>query len=103
MAKGIEFKNDKYKKSRGGYSRLLKISCGKCGTPLFYYQKDGSGILKRMYLDRIFESGNLETNKNLICPKCKSILATRMIYEKENRAALRLFEGAVIKKIVKRK
>lgn len=26
------FKKDKYKKARGGYSRLLEISCQKCGN-----------------------------------------------------------------------
>jgi len=52
----IKFKNDKYKKVRGGYSRLLDIQCAKCKEHLLFYQKDGPGILKRMYLDRIFES-----------------------------------------------
>ena len=36
--------------------RLLDISCAKCDTHLFYYQKDGPGMLKRMYLDRIYGS-----------------------------------------------
>ena len=48
-----QFVNDKYKKVRGGYSRLLEISCEKCGSVLCHYQKDGPGILKRMYFDRI--------------------------------------------------
>jgi len=55
MTKSV-FKSDKYKRTRGGYSRLLDISCAKCGTHLFYYQKDGPGMLKRMYLDRIYDS-----------------------------------------------
>lgn len=99
----IKFKNNKYKKARGGYSRLLDISCEYCGKHLFFYQKDGLGVLKRMYIDRIFESGNIELNINLICPGCKRILAVPIIYEKENRPALRLFVGAVTKKIVKSK
>jgi len=96
-----KFKNDKYKRARGGYSRLLNISCEHCGDHLFYYQKDGPGILKRMYIDRISEAGNLKLNTNLVCPGCKRLLAIQIIYEKEKRPALRLFVGAVSKKIVK--
>ena len=97
----IKFKNDKFKKDRGGYSRLLDIFCENCRKHLFYYQKDGPGILKRIYVDRIYESEKLDPNKNLICPNCKSLLATPMIYEKENRPAFRIFVGAITKKIVK--
>ena len=50
----IAWKNDTYKKARGGYARLLAVSCATCGTHLFYYQKDGPGIVKRLYLDRIY-------------------------------------------------
>ncbi|MDQ5929971.1 MAG: hypothetical protein QG594_1753, partial [Bacteroidota bacterium] len=45
----IKFKNDKYKKARGGVSALLDIKCAHCGSHLFFYQKDGPGALKRMY------------------------------------------------------
>ena len=98
----IKFKNDKYKKIRGGYSRLLDISCEHCQKHLFFYQKDGPGLLKRMYLDRIIDS-NIDTSNNLVCPACNKLLAIAMIYEKENRPALRLFVGSVIKKIAKSK
>ncbi len=98
----IKFKNDKYKKVRGGYSRLLDISCEHCGQHLFYYQKDGPGILKRMYLDRIISS-NIDISTDLVCPECQKLLAVRIIYEKENRPALRLFVGSVTKKIAKSK
>ena len=96
----IKFKNDKYKKVRGGYSKLLDISCEHCQKHLFFYQKDGPGLLKRMYLDRIIDS-NVDTSNNLICPNCNKLVAVAMIYEKENRPALRLFVGAVTKKIRK--
>lgn len=107
----IKFKSDKYKNSRGGYSRLLDIQCAKCGKHLFFYQKDGPGILKRMYLDRIFDSSryaNLENTSlnsipKLICPNCNELLGTPYIYEKEKRLAFRLFVGAIIKKITKSK
>lgn len=99
----IKFKNDKYKKVRGGYSRLLDISCEHCGNRLFFYQKDGPGILKRMYIDRIIESGQIKLDTNLVCPHCKRVLAVPIIYEKENRPALRLFVGTITKKTVKSK
>ena len=92
-------KNDKYRKARGGHSRLLDVSCAKCNTHLFYYQKDGPGILKRTYLDRIV--GSKIGKSNLVCPKCKELLGVSMIYKKENRQAIRLFAGAVSKKITK--
>ena len=97
----IKFKNDKYKKIRGGYSRLLDIFCEHCGKHLFYYQKDGPGILKRMYIDRIFEPGNTKLDRVLTCPNCKRTLAVPIIYEKENRPALRPFVGVIAKRIVK--
>ena len=107
----IKFKSDKYKKSRGGYSRLLDISCSKCNQHLCFYQKDGPGILKRMYLDRIFESikySNLEKLPlikipQLTCSSCKQLIGIPYIYEKENRLAFRLFVGAISKKIIKAK
>lgn len=102
-------KNDKYKKNRSGYSRLLEISCAACGEFLAFYQKDGAGILKRMYLDRIYKSQHYSdlTNKNfkslpnLICRTCGHLLGVPIIYDKEKRFAFRLFSGAVVKKIVK--
>lgn len=94
------FINDKYKKARGGYSRLLEIHCEKCGASICKYQKDGPGILKRMYFDRI---SNLTPNfkKELSCPGCKEVLGVPIIYKKENRQAYRLFVGSVKKVITK--
>ncbi|MFA5828677.1 MAG: hypothetical protein WC841_04965 [Candidatus Shapirobacteria bacterium] len=107
----IKFKSDKYKKSRGGHSRLLDIQCGKCGVHLFYYQKDGIGILKRIYLDRIIESNlysgldklPLKKISQLTCPNCKQLLGIPYVYEKEKRLAFRLFTGSVSKKVFKSK
>jgi len=91
-------KNDKYRRARGGYSRLLQLSCSNCESKLFKYQKDGPGILKRLYLDRIL---NMEINSaKLMCSKCKETLGIKTIYKKESRPAYRLFAGAVSKKIV---
>ena len=104
----IKFKADKYKRARGGYSRLLSLGCQKCGTHLFYYQKDGPGMLKRLYLDRIYKTSKKDSSAKpsnskvgpLICPKCKEIIGIPIIYKKESRSAYRLFAGAVEKKIV---
>lgn len=103
-----KFKNDKFKKNRYSYSRLLAISCENCTNLIAYYQKDGPGILKRMYLDRIYKSDYSELlNKEfselpqLICSKCKSHLGVPMVYKKEKRFAFRLFQGAIKKKIIK--
>jgi len=98
MAKKITFKSDKFKKNRGGYSRWLLLSCEKCANPLLLYQKDGPGILKRLYLDRI-TAPNIGSG-NLICKKCKTLLGIPITYKKEDRPAIRLFAGAINKKIV---
>ena len=94
------FKSDKYKKARGGYSRLLQISCEKCNEVICMYQKDGPGILKRIYIDRIIDPKISLTNKSLDCPACNEVLGVRMIYKKEQRQAYRLFAGSIAKKIV---
>jgi hypothetical protein len=96
----IDFKRDKYKKARGGYSRLLQISCQKCDAVICKYQKDGPGNLRRMYIDRIIDNKVPISGKNLSCPK-GDLLGVKIIYEKENRPAFRLFVDAVKKKIIK--
>ena len=94
------FKNDKYKRTRGGYSRLLKISCGKCEDPICLYQKDGPGNLRRMYIDRIIDPSVPVTKKDFSCNN-GHLMGVKIIYEKENRSAFRLFVDSVKKKIVK--
>ncbi len=101
MSQKTKFQSDKFKKARGGNSRWLSVFCEKCQEPLVKYQKDGPGILKRMYLDRIHE---IDTRKwlksNFECPSCKTILGVPIIYKKEDRPAIRLFAGAVGKRII---
>jgi hypothetical protein len=93
-------KNDKYQKVRGGYSRILQLSCSNCEKSLLRYQKDGPGILKRLYLDRIL---NYPTDAaKLSCSECKEVLGVKTIYKKEKRPAYKLFVGTIFKKIVKR-
>ena len=103
------FKRDSYKRARGGESKLLEISCVRCGEIICTYQKDGIGMLKRMYLDRIrgastrddYEGQQLSTLFELACHACTAVLGKPMIYKKENRLAFRLVPGAVKKRIVK--
>lgn len=98
-------KNDKYKKVRGGRSKLFDISCANCGKRICVYQKDGPGMLKRVYLDRIYNSP-LENSHHaaendipkFICPNCGKLLGVLMTYKKESRFAYRLIPGAIIKK-----
>ena len=99
MKKSI-LKNDKYKKVRGGYSRLLSISCQKCGEHICQYQKDGPGNLRRMYHDRIIDPKVLISRKDFSCTN-DHLLGVKIIYDKENRPAFRLFVDSVVKKIIK--
>ena len=92
-------KSDKYKSARGGSSRILDITCEHCSSHIAYYQKDGPGILKRMYLDRIIDIDS--TSAKLSCNSCRRILGIKYTYEKEERPAYRIFVGSIIKKIVK--
>lgn len=95
------FKTDKFRSARGGFSRWLSLSCGECGSPIMTYQKDGPGILKRLYIDRIYpQDKSVQLTDELICGKCKTVLGVKTVYEKEDRPAYRLFVGAVEKKIV---
>ena len=106
----MAWKNDRYRKARGGYARLLAVSCATCGTHLFSYQKDGPGLVKRLYLDRIDQSKTYEGLQHrafkdippLLCPQCGEHLGVPIIYQKEQRLAFRLFAGAVTTKIRKR-
>ena len=103
----LKFKRDNYRKNRGDYSRLINITCRKCGSLVAVYQKDGPGNLRRMYLDRIFLPSNLSNLQKLSlskikilkCPECKEILGTPYIYTKENRKAFRIYQDAILKKV----
>lgn len=92
--------NDKFRKNRGGYSRLLKINCQECGSSICLYQKDGPGNLRRMYIDRMSEAKVSIMRKDLSCAK-GHLLGVKVLYEKEKRPAFRLFVDSVTKKIVK--
>ncbi len=96
----FELKKDQYRKNRGGYSRFLNIFCDSCSAHLALYQKDGPGELKRMYLDRIL-APKIKKNKTMDfkCSACQKVVGTFYNYKKEDRPAIRLYQGSVIKKV----
>lgn len=102
-------KKDRYSKARGGYSRFLNLYCTGCNNFILLYQKDGPGILKRLYMDRIFAPAELtdlqkiDYKENLICKNCKNIIGFPIVYEKEKRKSFHLKQGTFTKKITKRK
>ena len=77
-------KFDRFRKNRGGYSRLLRLTCEKCANQITLYQKDGPGPLKRLYVDRIVKSSVKIDGKFLNCDSCKEVLGVKIIYKKEN-------------------
>ena len=92
-------RKDKYLKARGGKYKLYDMHCTECKTKLFIYQKDGPGVLKRCYLDRILKRIKLGvTTQYNICLDCKQRIGIPIIYKKENRLAVRLFVGAIYKR-----
>ena len=96
------FKSDKFRKSRGGWSRYLEIKCESCDNILFYYQKDGPGPLKRSYHDRIIgKMPDYDSKGYWFCPSCGACLGFYEPYKKENdRPALRWANIAAKYKIV---
>jgi hypothetical protein len=107
----MKFKTDKYKHARGGYSRFVNVHCRKCEHIVLVYQKDGPGVLRRLYLDRIVEPENMQDvnhldiseMNDLRCQNCDEYLGTPYIYKKENRKAIRLYVDAVVKRLRKAK
>ncbi len=103
------FKNDKYRKNRGGYTRLISVICLNCEEKILEYQKDGPGALKRIYIDRIIYPKNLKKLKDgdvkdiklLKCPNCQVVIGSPYIYKKENRKSFKVFQDSIIKKIIK--
>jgi hypothetical protein len=104
----MELIKDKFSTSRGSHSGLLEISCRVCEKRILLYQKDGPGNLRRLYLDRIRSPSRLAGLKNkalgsvgpLVCSGCKEMLGTPYIYLKEKRKTFKMYQDAVVKKIV---
>jgi hypothetical protein len=98
---------DRYTKARGGSSKLLSIFCAQCHNEVLLYQKDGPGSLIRMYTDKIRAPEELVEKVNgfekksdmtpLECFKCNALLGTPMVYDREDRLAFRVVNGAIRK------
>lgn len=94
---------DKFFRKKGGTAKIINVSCANCGNQVLVYQKDGSGWLKRCYLNRILSpekyillQKNKKINKpsdlqNLLC-KCGKIIGSPMQY-KDGRLAFHLIRG----------
>lgn len=96
----MKFIKDSFSDSRGGRSRLLELSCGKCKSVIGTYQKDGPGPLKRLYFDRLFRHASRKSGKDYVCTDCDFILGRVVMYEKEKRLAIRLYQDSVAKKVI---
>jgi hypothetical protein len=107
------FKKDKYRRARGGKTKLIDIYCSSCNALFLIYQKDlPIGVLKRCYLDRIFyplKYSDLQHDKGikdaknmpkLQCENCKVVIGTQIRYTKhgEDRLAYNLIQGKFMKK-----
>lgn len=104
----FNLKIDTYRKTRGGYSRFLNIYCSNCKNHILLYQKDGQGLLKRLYLDRIFAPHNLASFylvrdikkiPNLVCFNCNSHIGIPYKYSREKRLAFLINPISFIKKV----
>ena len=101
-------KRDKFYRSRGSTATIMSITCSRCNMNICTYQKDGTGNLHRIYLDRIISSESffkipeyvrtvsLNELPNLVC-SCRNIIAVPMVYKKEGRLAFRLLHGSIHK------
>ncbi len=103
-------KNDQYRAARGGWARFLNLYCAICQAHLLLYQKDGSGTLYRLYLDRIFapysfaqlqDIADLSAILDLVCPTCKAVIGTPTVWEEENRKAFQLNQDSFTKRVGK--
>ena len=103
----FKLRRDRFMSSRGGTSAFYNIYCARCRQWLLLYQKDGKGNLFRLYLDRIHAPENLAMLHHslggsakfhgLVCSHCNASIGVPMIYKHENRPALRLVPGAIVR------
>jgi hypothetical protein len=103
----FKLKRDRFMSSRGGTSAFYNIYCAHCRRWLLLYQKDGTGNLFRLYLDRIHAPENLvalhrsvgKSSKfqGLACRHCNASIGVPMIYKREGRPAFRLIPGAIVR------
>ena len=96
----MKLKHGKYKSARLGPSKFLQICCAECGAVMYWYQKDGAGDLRRLYLDRMSSPSVVFSGKALQCP-AGHLLGMKTVYAGESRPAFRLIAGAFKKVLVK--
>ncbi len=106
-SKYFQLKNDAYRRARGGKAELFTLICRNCQTKILLYQKDDPhGLLKRLYLDRIFAPSAIKNRQHLSiksvpilkCENCQHIVGVPYIYPKEKRKAYMVEVGSIIKK-----
>lgn len=91
----MKFRFDQFRTNRGGYARMLRIICQACGQFVCWYQKDGPrGPLRRMYVDRIIDVQGKAESRDFRCPN-GHVLGVKIVYEKEQRPAYRMFVDAI--------
>lgn len=105
-------RRDKFYRSRGSTTTVMAIVCSRCNAYICTYQKDGTGNLHRLYIDRILSSEPFfkipEYKKtilfkelpNLVC-SCRNVIAVPMVYKNEKRLAFRLLHGSIHKNLVR--
>ena len=98
----FEPKNDRYRRARGGLTRLYNLYCSACRHHVLLYQKDGPpGHLVRLYANRILAPESLTEVHSvdaIRCEYCQTLIGVPFVYEKEQRPAFLLEQGSVIKK-----
>lgn len=88
-----EIRQDEFQVARGGSSRILDITCEHCSSHVCFYQKDGPGSLRRMYVDRMIDLS--PDREVLVYENCHRELGLKIMWHKENRPAYRLFVESV--------
>lgn len=98
---------DRFMSARGGTSAFYNIYCARCRKWLLLYQKDGTGNIFRLYLDRIHAPENLTSLhrsvgklpkfSGLVCGYCNASIGVPMLYKREDRPAFRLIPGTIVK------
>lgn len=91
---------DKYLARRGSHFKIYQIKCSNCKSVITKYQKDGPGVIKRLYLDRMIDFHTKPRKSKLICEVCNSLIGTYYIYKPEKRPAYRLPIGTISKSLI---
>jgi hypothetical protein len=99
----MKIKRDMYFRKREKTAKIINVSCAKCNSLIFTYQKDGPGWLKRCYLNRIISpekysklqsDPKIKSQKdlgNLTC-ECGEVIGSPMVH-KDGRIAFHLIRS----------